>query len=407
MGDPSLSSPPVIDGQGSIHSPICVGNLGGYNTGAATVNNIVIRKLEIRNFQADSIYFYWGPSSNVTIEYCNIHGNRYPTTNPSSSGAIGVTSHNCLNGLIVRYCKFSDFRTVAGGYQLNCVPFETYGSDNVTFANCLFDGCYAGIRLKLLENSGHGLGTANNYAIVNNIFSNCYMAIDVGTGSSVYLAQSNWTISGNLIYGPPLNVGGGSSGALAWGNQGYIDPTTPKGAGIIWTNNTIADDVAGGFGWIGASGIVVRDNVCLASRHFYSTSRSMGGSNGTAFSIVDNNVYGHGTTWNLGWSQTAYAFDYQYGSFAQWQAAYSKPLAVSGTAAATPPPDFAALPGSHNPDPHGLWIPNLPAPFNTLVGNFPSSGARDYTIAAGSPLLTASSTGGSVGYNPSNVGPGW
>jgi hypothetical protein len=406
QGDPALSTPPVIDGGGSGFPAFAIGNLGGYLTGASTVNNIIIRKLEIRNFQSDSFYFYWGPSTNVTIEYCNIHGNRYPATNPSSAGAIAITSSNCLNGLIVRYCKFSDFRTLAGGYQLNVVPFETYGSDNVTFQNCLFDGCYVAIRMKLLEKGGHGVGTANNFTIVNNIFANCYAAISVGTGSTYYLANSNWTVANNLIYGPPLNVGGGTS-ATAWVNAGYVEPGTPQGAGVIWTNNTIADDVSTGFGWIGATGIVFQDNVCMSNRHFYTASTAMGASSADTFSVVDHNVYGVGTRWNLGWQQGPYTFDYQYNSFAEWQAAYTRPLAAGGGPAAKPPPDFAALPASHNPDPHGLWIPNLRAPFNTLLGSFPNSAARDYTIAAGSPLLTASSSGGRVGYDPANIGPGW
>jgi hypothetical protein len=406
QGDPTLSSPPIIDGGMSAMPPFCIGSRGGYNTARIDLGNIVIRKLEIRNFTGDSFYFYWGSSTNVTIEYCNVHGNRYPATTPSSSGAIAVTSFNCLNGLTVRYCKFSDFRTVAGGYQLNCVPFETYGSDNVVFQNCLFVGCYAAIRTKLLERDGRALGTANNFKIANNIFANCFAALDVGTGSTYFLSPNDWNVSNNLFYGPPLNVGGGTS-ASAWGNLGHVQPQTPQATGISWTNNTIAEDMSIGFGWLGARGIVFRDNVCLAGRHFYTASRSMPAPNADDFSIVDHNVYGGGTQWNLGWSETSYAFDYQYNSFAQWQAAYTRPLKVDGGAAAKPPPDFAGLPGSHNPDPNGLWIPNLRTPFNALSGNFPKSAARDYTIAAGSPLLTAGSTGGRVGYDPSNIGPGW
>jgi Right handed beta helix region len=406
QGDPTLAAPPIIDGGMSQWPAFCIGSKGGYGLGGVDLGNIVIRKLDIRNFTGDSFYFYWGSSTNVTIEYCNVRGNRYPVTTPSSSGAIGITSANCLNGLTVRYCKFSDFRTLAGGYNLNCVPFETYGSDNIAFYNCLFDGCYSAVRLKLLEKGGHGFGTANGFTIANNVFANCYAAIVVGTGSTYYISPSNWRVSGNLFYGPPLDVGGGNS-ASAWMNTGYVEAGAPRGNGIVWINNTFADDMSAGFGWIGAAGIVFRDNVCLSGRHFYTTSVAMGGSNGDTFLAVDNNAYGSGTRWNLGWSQDRYAFDYQYDTFGQWQSAYTRPRRVGGEAAATPPPDFAALPGSHNPDPNGLWIPSLRAPFNTLRGNFPNSAARDYTIAAGSPLLTASSTGGRVGYEPSNIGPGW
>ena len=46
---------------------------------------------------------------------------------------------------------------------------------------------------------------------------------------------------------------------------------------------------------------------------------------------------------------------------------------------------------SGDPDAHGLFIPNLPTAFNSEVKNFPNFATRDYTIAAGSPLLTGGS----------------
>jgi hypothetical protein len=400
QGDPSLAAPPVIDGNGSRAPAFGIGNLGQYNTGPVTVNNIVIRKLEIRNYQCDSVYFYWGPSSNVTVEYCNFHGNRYPPTNPGASGAIGVPSANCVNGLTVQNCKFSDFKTVAGGYQLNCVPIETYGCDNVTIRNCLFTGNYAAIRTKLKD----GIGTANDWTIANNIFAGNYASIMEGTNGNFFFGPSNWIVSGNLFYGPAL---AGVGPPLGWDSQGYA---ATRGSNIAWVNNTFAEDTESDIGWIGATSVVVKDNLSLSARHFNSPDVTDAGEtaqSAVAFVTIDNNVYGNGAKWNLGWGHNASAFKYQYATFAQWQSAFARPLAPTGSAVPLAPPELLTLAGLHNPDRHGLWIPNLPAPYNTIAGNFPNAAARDYTIAVGSPLLTASTTGGRVGYDPTNIGPGW
>jgi hypothetical protein len=400
MGDPALASPPIIDGHGGSTNAFCIGSVGGYGTGAATVNNIVIRKLEIRNFTADSIYFYWGPSDNVTIEYCNIHGNRYPKTNPSSTGGIAVTTANCTKNVTIRYCKFSDFQVLGGGYGFNCSPIETYGSDNVAIHNCLFVGNKSAIFLKLLDPSG----TANGWTVSNNIFANNYNAIMQGTNGNGFQPQSNWAITGNLFYGPALDVGGGRS-AIALASITSAIYTYSQGSGILIANNTIAEDCDADWGWFGSSGIVVRDNVCLSSaRHGWSTDpadsfyAAHGGLvNADSFTQIDYNVYAGAKTWALGFGAQSYAYKYVYNSFSAWQNAVSKPISAGV------PPDL----NGRDPDKHGLWIPNLTAPFNTIENVFRGHAARDYTISSGSPLLTASSSGGRVGHDPMNIGPGW
>jgi len=387
QGDPASANCPIIDGGlNTSNAAFGFGNQGSYNTGPITVTGAVVRKFEIRNFECDSCYFYYGTSSYVTIEYCYIHGNEYPTSNPSSAGGIGISSANCTSYLTVRYCKFSNFTTVSGGYQLNCVPIETYGSNYVTINNCLFTGNYAAIRTKLLD----GSGTANNWTVSSNIFAGNYEAILQGTNGNGFLGNSNWVISNNLFYGPAQAMGG----PLAWGNQGYAES---QGSNITVSNNTLAEDMTRAFGWIGATGVVVRDNVMMDSQHCWTPDKTDSywtANSAIVFSQFDYNAYAVSSSWGLDWNQSNYSMGHAFSSFKAWQSAYTSSSA----------PDLA---GISNPDGHGLWIPNLASPYNTEAANFPNYASRDYTISAGSPLLTASSTGGPVGYNSANCGPGW
>lgn len=385
-----------------------IGNQGLFGTGPIAVANVVIRKLEMVNGIEDTIYFYNGTSSNINVEYCYFHGNRYPYSNPSSTGCISATSFNVSSGWTIRNCKFYDMGTRPGqvttsgasSWSLNCIPIETYGTDTVTIKNCSFDHNYASIRLKLHDAGGAGgSGTANNWTITNNVFTQCGLAIMEDTQGGSIDCPSNWTITGNLCYGPLFPFG---SVCEFWGYQGG---SYQQGSNILWANNTAGEDVTRCAGWMGATGVVFRDNVFLgptdrmtpdpADSYFTAPAA-------VVFSQLDYNVYGvNSNLWGVRWNQTAGHADYSYSTFAQWQAANTTPL---GPSAPTPPPEFAT---TGDPDAHALYIPNLAASYNTNLKNFPNMAARNYTIAPGSPLLTGSSTGGRMGYDPTNSGPGW
>jgi hypothetical protein len=265
------------DGDGSC---LCVGSKGGFNNLSAPVANIVIRGLELIN--GTGVDFHngqgaTGVSSNVTIEYCSFHGQRYHWANPGSSGAIYFPNANQTSHITIQRCKFYDMgtrpgeTTVGGGlnWSMNCVPFETYGSDFVTIQNCSFDRAYVAIRQKLFNNAvgaggtgngSNGGGTNDNMTIQNNLFTGNYAVFNQGTGSFFFAASNNFTFKNNLMYGPTHPLGS----ALGINNNGVPNTT---GATVLFANNTFAEDMSSAFRWLGAIGVTVRDNVMLSAQH--------------------------------------------------------------------------------------------------------------------------------------------
>jgi hypothetical protein len=414
------------DGDGSC---LCVGSKGGFTNASAPVANIVIRKLELINGTAVDFHNGTGAtgvSSNVTIEYCSMHGQRYHWANPGSSGAIYFPNANQTSHITIQRCKFYDMGTRPGevttsgasNWSMNCVPFETYGSDYVTIQNCSFDNCYVGIRQKLFNNAigaggtgngSNGGGTNDSMLIQNCVFSGNYQAFLQGTGSYWFASSNNFTFINNLIYGPHHPIGD----AFAMNSNGAPNQA---GSNVLIANNTIGEDTTIGVHYLGATGITVMNNIDLSTGAgtqyitpdpndalFTATSADV-------FTTYDYNVYLQRAAWVLGFIQTNYNgatppySKYKYNTFAKWQAAWTTPLNEAGAGTSPTPPDLATI---HDPDPHAIWIPNQSASWNTEVKNFPNYASRDYTIAPGSPLLTASSTGGRVGYDPTNIGPGW
>lgn len=409
---------PAVSG----HTMFGIGNQGYFGGSAQNVSHIVIRKLEMANGIDPSIWiegFGTYFPTDITVEYCYFHGNRYPYTNPGASGAWAQEFHgNGTSFNTIRYCKFADMGTRpddASLWSLNCVPMETYGADNVTVQNCKFTGCYTAIALKTYQDGSvpSNDATQNNWTVTKNIFANCYSCINIGTTAFTYYKPSNnWVVTGNLVYGPVLAVTGGHNSIFLSVN-GRVEPTLSAGTNNLVANNTFAEDCNRGLCWGGSTGITFRDNVSLVNATGTDTPRSHSGSvsgqgssfygtlDNAVFAQYDYNVYGNVANWDLDFTSVPYQSSYSYSSFAAWQTAYTVPV---GPGAPSAPPDFAV---TGNPDPHGIWIPNLSASYNTVAKNFPNAGSRDYTIAPGSPLLTASSTGGRVGYDPTNCGPGW
>ena len=179
------------------------------------------------------------------------------------------------------------------------------------------------------------------------------------------------------------------------------------GATISFTNNTVAQDCTGNFGWQAATGVVVRDNIQLntvgasSGRQSGDPTDGWFGSTGyIVYSQYDYNVYGPAVAlWNLRWNQTLYRAGYTYASFAAWQAANSVP---HGPLAPTPPPELSV---TGNPDANGRQLATFVNGPSDV--NFTDPSVRNYALKVGSALNTASSTGGRVGYDPNNSGPGW
>lgn len=109
------------------------------------------------------------------------------------------------------------------------------------------------------------------------------------------------------------------------------------------------------------------------------------------FSTLDYNGY-----WQGNWYRYLGASQELLTTFAEWQSSYT---------------NYPTLPDlTFNPDTHGVYIPNLTAPYNTLGGNFPNyatPGVQQYALSSSSPLATAGESGGAMGYDAATCGPGW
>jgi hypothetical protein len=395
-------------------SAVVIGAKGGYGAADLQIANVTMRKLDIGNGLADMVYCYFGAggtgtSSNVVAEYCDFHDIYYPPAHPSGTGGFGCPNNETANYLTLRNCKFRNIGLRVGytnwadtdgtHYSGNCVGFETYGSRNVTFQNNLFENIsgIGGIFLKL---AGYHPNNCDNWTVANNIFKRCMcgFAYFGASGNSIDPA-SNVSFTGNLFHTAHPN------GSNSVGFGGSTTSGQPRGSNVEFSNNTVAEDMHGSFGWLGATDVRVKDNVILGLIGRQTKDGVAVANEIVNFSYFDHNFYGSASnaanSWELSWNDALYLPGYTYASFDQWKVAYSSPV---GRLAPTPPPELASV---GDPDQNGGSILQLTAPFNTVAYNFPNMGTRDYTLRAGSPLLTRSSTGGRVGYDPTNCGPGW
>jgi hypothetical protein len=409
QGDPASTTLPIYDGGLQSAIGFAIGTAGGFGTAIIPVHNAVIRKIEMRNFGAQPLYFggtpYVTTVSNFVVEYVYCHN-----TVDQSNGANGETGFayfpnaNSCTGVTFRYCKISDISNTAGSYvNDNLSAFGSYGANNITIDHCLISKANHAVRFKTTSPPA----TENNWTITNNIFSQVQHGVQSNHGVNGDNCESNLTVTGNLFYGPAV-PGGTSVQAMAFANE----PVGAQGSTLLFANNTIGQDALTMFSWKGCTGVTVRDNLSLASLHHFEHTPNVSDAQYNAncavvFSQIDYNAYGGSSIWQLGWQPTPYYTTHLYNTFARWQAAHTSPRDRSSSATAPSPPELATV---GNPDQHGVWIPNLSSPHNTIAGNMsdPSyATSRNYTIAAGSPLLTASSTGGRVGCDPTNIGPGW
>lgn len=397
------------------------GNQGGYGTTGNSVSNVVIRKFEFTEGVADCLYCYDGPgaggaTSNLVIEYCYAHDWYYPPNNPSGTCLIGCPSNESAQNLTVRFCKLDKFglHVVDSGvfntyaaqpgssvnYSGNCVPFETYGSDNCVFQNNKFTNCWFAIWQKLANQFPNH---CNNWLIDKNIFATSYQSIGLSGASGASADGSSGTvISNNLFYGKHPTYGTGY--AMLFQGSGHVGF---QGSGMTLNNNTFAEDLSGAWFWMCTANCTWKDNVVLGP--FFRISLDPVDTNSDSaitFTQLDYNCYDSTTApFQITWNGTSFFNLHDYTTFAQWKTAFSVPRDHTGAATGPAPPELSA-----DPDAHGTYIPNLSASFNTGLKCFPNRAAHDYTITtspAGCPLLTGSSTGGRLGYDPTNIGPGW
>lgn len=330
-----------------------------------SANYVGVRKLRIRNqddpgvgIRAGALYFDTciGP----VVEFCDIYGG----IQPSGAKDCGCVTLVDSSNPIVRYNKFHDV-TITGG---------TYNGNN------------SGI---MITRTPGGVAHHNEiYRIGNGIFMKFPTS---GTGWLVYcnkIYEAQGVAGGICLALGNAGVTAASSGHEYYKNLCYNSPNflvayqnnLANQAGTIKVySNTVAEDVAQGAEYGGYNDIQGHSNVMLCSGSGGFSQLRLDNP-GSIFDLVtewDYNHYYGVKSWKL--DSTTYS------TFANWKAA-----------------THAYLNSGLNQDAHGSEMAG-----GTLGTNFVDTASRDYTIKAGSALLTAGKGGINPGYDSTDIGPGW
>lgn len=372
---------------------------GGANPGSAfslgtSVNNqyVVIRKVEITNLvdsangvagiSLDNTYGYTG----AIIEYCWIHYFRASGAG-GESGAIYTPIRGDNTQFTVRNCLLGDVQVYGGGTNDNMSAIGLYGGAISCYNNEIY-GATNCVRFK-----GNPSQTPNQTYVYQNLIHDFYRGVTFDSGGSapgengteIYGNLFCWLNFDNTVFteNSSLPVNGGEDG---------LTTTTPTG--ILVYNNTFAPGLGTGLTNNECRSVRFYNNVVLCSNPVSTSYGNYGGS----MALCDYNAYFSQTNFSMNASGTSPA-PVTISTFSSGAAGNR------WTTAHTDYSSYADL--SADPDAHGMYIPALTSPYNTIAGNFPNYTNNDYTLDLGSPLATGAQGGGPMGYDSSNCGTGW
>jgi hypothetical protein len=392
QGDPIATQAqlPKLDGGGTARTAIMIGgqiNEGGTNIGGFNNTNVVIRKNEITNCAtangASGIHVSGVGGSaafnGLIVEFNYIHLFR-GSGSDGETGPIYCDTINSTENATVRFNKLADVQLPAGGINQNHSCVGLYGGIWQIFNNEMFT-CTNGVRFKNCAPT-----IPNGSQVYNNSIHDVNTAWSPASGGEGP-AVNQIPIFNNLFGWQNLNNAVFQSGSAVVNDFGAGGGTTTP-LKTMFFNNTVTQ----GWGSGGGGGFLndVTQQCSFFNNIMLCPTPVTCSENGSAGSItfLDFNAYfvGNWIQNNEGTPQHTYT------TFAAWQVAFTTNAYHDLTA---------------NPDAHGLFIPNLSSPFNTIAGNFPNSASNDYTLAVGSPMIGAGQSGVNMGCNMSTVGPGW
>ena len=404
-----------------------------------------------------------GNTDGAQVLYCN--GNYIRGTGAGGeNGAVVTTDHGDSSSLEIGYCTFYDCTQTSGVANYNCVLIGIYGTVP-HIHHCRLYGSYSAFHIKFAPTV-----VPNGIVFERNIVSDCPGGMfsaeaggeDVGyNGVEISNCLMVWTHFNDTLYGSPAD-------AAFYSDFGALSNTSAP-LNVTIKNVTVSSDIGKASATYSAllntvtGNVTVKDNVFLGANPIQVTSLytkttdvsltwsagvatvtltggnslplgmpstwtgyirgvTPSGYNGTfTCTKVSSTVYTYPLASNPGGAATVLGvMKYALGSFSECDYNYyfnptvfypqlnGTPGSVSGLAAwksvHTNYPAFLGL--SADPDTHGGDISLFSAPYNTIAGCFPSYASYNYQPAAGCPLLTASSTGGPVGYDWTDCGPG-
>lgn len=368
QGDPAAvaSAIPKIPFSGGFGFTIGNDNNGLTNTAPY----VTFRKLDISTDNITSVSpVNAGPDhdySGLVIEYCAIHD--AIEFGGDNVGAIRVDGAVTGPTAIIRYCKLYNITTDGiVGRNLNCSCVDSFSADTVQVYNCLMYNANNGVFVKR-----PGAANPNGWTIRNNIIRNVANGVWLShSGANDVNPHRTPLIYQNLIYtldvtGNALEVDGNSC--------------TLQSTGLQFYQNTIAEDDQGGCDIGNMTSAQLHSNVFLSSASHIQTHVD---SAATSLTTCDYNRFlaiGAAHEWELqrnGSSPPPVSFT----SLASWQAAH------------TNNPTYGDL--TADPDAHSAVC---------VLTDFPNRAARDYTYANG---VGQGQGGINIGYDPTNIGPGW
>jgi hypothetical protein len=321
----------------------------------------------------------------VVIEYCWLY-NFQASGSAGESGPVYFSTSGDTAQFTVQYNKLGITTTVGGaGTNENHSCVGLYGGANLLIQNNEMSQCYQAVRFKVSSSQ-----VPNGNRVINNYIHDCNNGITDANGGEGP-GPNGLTVSNNVFGWQNLNNSLWISSPNCAFNDFQASKGTTTSQNITFSNNTV-----GSVGWsygmvnIQTEDMVLSGNVFLCGNPVCTgdTAAQGSGGGGGFVSSCDYNAYFSASNFSLAWENSSYNIT----SFAAWQSAYTTYPSV-GTITA-------------NPDAHGKYIPNLSG-YTTIAANYPNYATDNYTLVSGSPLNTASSSGGAIGANMATVGPGW
>jgi hypothetical protein len=360
----------ILQGDPAAAAPLDVDLNSVYRLAPSQSGNrsyITVRKLDLHNLLRTAGYSFAVmlqdfDCTNMTIEFCKIRDVSLDISdNVSAIWCTGVDT----SGLIVRYSKISNV-TNPGGTGCGILAYQTKAAQ---IYNC---------DINIAQTNGFN--------------------IRVKEAASTF--PNGWTIRNNKIYGGSsagirFDVAGYPGNPRHEGHRfyknlfynldtailGYCFETSTQSTDCAIYQNTFGQDVNEAIVTRAVTAVDIHSNLILSATNKIVcevATTTLAYANG--YTRVDYNSYytGAGTNWRM----DRYGTEQVLSSLATWKTAKS----VSSRSELTSDPDAHAL------------------SFATLASGVPNYATRDYSYSAGAGLGLA---GVNIGYDTTDIGPGW
>jgi hypothetical protein len=383
----SAGSPIIIQGDpgataATMPTIVCGGSnfiwVNGNSTGTGdprAISYVTFRKLKLtanNTSTSRSAMVYGGPdfsAQDLVFEYCDFRDLKASDNQGFLFFEIcGSAGHPVAT---VTQCKFSNAdSTAAVG---NCSHVCTFFSGPMSFSNCDFSGS-PGLLIYIKRAPG-----ANRQHTFDRCKFSDYSSYGVGYKlqggeSDIHSAH---TITNSFFYNPRL--ASGADAAIAH----FVPDKANQAQDLAVSHCTFADDVPVAFYQTGAIRSVFHSNVVLTSQRKIAAQRNVAGML-NSYSDVDNNVYYDAQ--GMHWSMDLFGGNaHDYTTLPTWQHAFSTDARTELTA---------------NPDLNSVTI-------SSLSTHFTNTATDDYSIKAGSSILTAGRGGTRPGADFTNLGTNW